>query len=287
MPLDVIITALLPGVPKEILLIIVILTLVVTTLMTYREEIFPVRRAYNKEKKRLELLKLWYEVRSLAGDDPINSPPLHLLAPDQHRASSSPLDSPLQAPLAPVSAKVPFYKNNFNLFLSFGFMILVTLVMNIISQPLITPATPNGILSLQLAGSIPVAEAILASWPEKEKMTAVIVVMVDFIYVAAYSLTFFLFTSWAKDRFQLLSAFMTNLGTVVTWGIFGAAVMDVIDNIALLVLLMGNFSAVWITTNLMSNYIKFLLISIAMLYILCALMFSIWKFTLTTQKQGR
>ncbi len=259
MPPDVILSALISDLPREVLWGIFVLYLGVSLFKTYRDEILPARKVYQNEKKRLELLKLWYEVRALAGNDLVVGPPAHLIEPLPPRVRTSMVD-----PFAWIS---PQRRSRF-LLISFTVTVLFSVAMSVISMPLSTAAAPYGMVSLEFARNALAAEAILQSWSPDLIPRAILVTALDFLFILAYITAFGLACSWVADRLQPYSRFWSNLGLVSRSGIIAAGVLDAVENVALLQVLFGNVSPFWIRISFLSASIKFVLISIALIYMI-------------------
>jgi hypothetical protein len=149
-------------------------------------------------------------------------------------------------------------------------VILITQALNAVSKPMVTQAAPGGMLSFELAGSVPAAEAILRSWSAEARMSAGLSLGLDFIYIIAYTTAFSLICTLAASRLLRYSRTWARMGGGFAWGILAAGVFDVIENIALIRVLFGDVSTFWIKTAWLSASIKFSLIVFAMTYVLFA-----------------
>jgi hypothetical protein len=65
----------------------------------------------------------------------------------------------------------------------------VMVCLNLVSGPLVTPASPQGVISLELAGSSERAAQILASWSENTRLRAAFGLGFDYLFMLAYSTT--------------------------------------------------------------------------------------------------
>jgi len=274
-PITAFLNFILPGFPKEVFGVI---TLLIGALWAIREEILPARRAYNNEKKRLELLKLWYEVRGLVGDEAVEPPPAHLLAPVTQKTGESPAGTPSQILTRLSFTGIPPSRQLRYVLIAVGIMMLSSQVLSSIGAPLITPASPNGIVSFELARSLPAAEAMIQSWSTEARMAAALSLGLDFVYIVIYTTALSLLCILASTRLQRMGRFGASLGSTIVWGLLVAGVLDAIENIALLRLLFGDLSAIWVNTAWLCASGKFSLISLAMIYILLGLVTSMSGF---------
>ena len=65
--------------------------------------------------------------------------------------------------------------------------VLITLILNMIGQPLITTAAPAGIVSFELAGTNAHAQLILDFWDTRAKQFAAFSLGFDYLYMLAYA----------------------------------------------------------------------------------------------------
>jgi len=118
--------------------------------------------------------------------------------------------------------------------LTFGLLVSLTLfiALLLINEPLQTGAAPKGIVSFQMAGTLDHATTILASWDRDAVSAARTSLWLDFIFVAAYTLTLLLLTRHlSRDRpgvwERTVSRWVRNL-------FIAAGVADIAENVLLL-----------------------------------------------------
>ncbi len=123
----------------------------------------------------------------------------------------------------------------------FFILLIITLVllfgMNSINSHLINDQVPNGIVSLELAGSITNAELILASWDKSAQFQAGLSMGLDFLFLIAYSITIALGCLLVIKN---SSIFIQKIGLWLAVSQFLAAGLDVIENLAMIKLLAGS-----------------------------------------------
>jgi hypothetical protein len=111
-------------------------------------------------------------------------------------------------------------------------------VFGILDQPLRTPAAPNGIVSFEIAGSTTQAAAIRDSWSPTARLYAAFGLGLDFLFMPVYATALSLSTLLAATRRK--GRAWLGLGAVLAWGAYLAAGLDVVENSALLhILLQG------------------------------------------------
>jgi len=123
----------------------------------------------------------------------------------------------------------------------FLILLIVTLVllfgMSSIDSHLINDQAVNGIVSLELAGSINNAKLILASWDKSAQFQAGLSIGLDFLFLIAYSITIAMGCLLVAKNFGV---FVQNIGMWLAGTQILAAILDVIENLAMIKLLTGS-----------------------------------------------
>ena len=150
-------------------------------------------------------------------------------------------------------------------------LILITLismfVMNWISAPLNTPAAPNGIISFELAGTREAIHSILASWDTEAQLTASLSLGLDYLFLVIYSTAIGMGCIWASGVFTPRGSFLVTTGVLLAWGQWLAALMDGVENAALIRLILGEIQSPWPQIARICAIIKFSLIALGLLYV--------------------
>ena len=128
------------------------------------------------------------------------------------------------------------------------------------------------ILAFEFAGSHSSAAQIMAEWGAKGRSAAHLSLVIDFGYMLSYGLFFCLaglaIRDGARGRgWRRLAA----AGVVVPFFALAAAAFDASENVALLLTLAGNGGSFAPPFAAACSAIKFTLIGIAILYVLCGL----------------
>jgi hypothetical protein len=144
----------------------------------------------------------------------------------------------------------------------------MTLMFNLLGRPLNTEAAPSGIISFEFAGSLANAQAMLASWGEQGKLVAALGLGLDFLYPLVYATAISLACVWAAERARPSSPQVANVGTWLAWGAWLAALLDYIENVALIQLLLGSTNEFWPMLAFVCAAVKFALVIIGILYVL-------------------
>ncbi len=128
------------------------------------------------------------------------------------------------------------------------------------------------ILAFEFAGSSSHAARIVAEWGAKGRSAAHLSLLLDYGYMLSYGLFFCLAglatRDVARDRGwrRLVAA-----GTIIPYFALAAAAFDAAENVALLFMLAGSGGGFAPPFAAVCSTIKFTLITIAILYVLCGL----------------
>lgn len=145
------------------------------------------------------------------------------------------------------------------LLLALGMTILSTLV----GQPLRTSAAPQGIVSLEFAGTLENAQLIIQSWNDQTQLVAAFSLGIDFLYPVLYALAVALGCLMASPY---LPPPISGWGSWLARGALLAGGLDYIENISLWQLLLGTGDAFWAPLAWGCAAIKFSLVFLGILY---------------------
>jgi hypothetical protein len=150
----------------------------------------------------------------------------------------------------------------------FGVLLAVTMlvmvILNVSGEPLRTAEAPAAIVSYELAGNVETAKAILNSWDAETKIYAGFNLGFDYLWMIFYSTTIALGLVWTADAFNLKGTPAAALN-LLAWGQWLAALLDALENAALLVMLFGQPASPWPQVAYWSAVIKFALVILGFL----------------------
>ena len=159
-------------------------------------------------------------------------------------------------------------------------LIAIIGLMRYFDAPLKNEICQKGIVSFELAKDLAVTKNIINSWDEKAKLSAYSSLILDFLFLMVYATFIGLLIHKIVKRMKE-NSFVSKIGVLLIWGVFLAALFDVIENIALLNLLSGNLNQVWSSAAYYFAVLKFALIFGCIVYILIGwLLILISKFKL-------
>jgi hypothetical protein len=151
----------------------------------------------------------------------------------------------------------------------FGSMVLTVILMaaiHVTNAPLQNPAAPMGMVSLQLAGSLAAAEAILASWGPAARGWAILNLGIDYPYLLAYATTLGLACLLLARQF-VSCRYVALSGVLLSWGVMVAMLLDAVENGLLLRLLLGDLRESWAVLAFWCAVPKYALVLAALAYL--------------------
>ena len=155
---------------------------------------------------------------------------------------------------------------------AFVVLLVLTLVAMAAEQvtgaPLKTDAAPSGIVSFELAGTLPLAQKIIESWGAAGRVYAGLNLGLDFLFIAAYASCISLGCMLVARNLARRSAPVAAIGIVLAWALWLAALLDCIENYALINLLLGSQQAAFAALAQWCAVPKFLIVGLGILYVM-------------------
>jgi hypothetical protein len=126
---------------------------------------------------------------------------------------------------------------------AFAILLPVTLVVMAILQvlggPLKTDAAPAGIISFEFAGTLALAQKMVASWGQTGQVYAGLNLGFDFLFIVTYPAAIGLGCVLVARAFSQRVALVASAGVVLAWAQLVAGVLDCVENYALIQILLG------------------------------------------------
>ena len=144
----------------------------------------------------------------------------------------------------------------------FGPLLIATLLITFAFR-FIGPAAPT-IVDFELAGTVNTATDILNAWTPMDRIRAGFSLGFDFLYMPVYSTTIALACVWAASVRR--SGVWRSIGLALAWGLWLAAMLDAIENLALIGNLFGAPLDPLPTIAAVCATLKFGLILLGLLY---------------------
>lgn len=128
---------------------------------------------------------------------------------------------------------------------------------------LITTTSPRGIVDLELADSSDRLMELMTAW---NKSVAINNILIDFLFIPAYASLIALCCRYLSEKFP--DTRLPHIGMQLAKAIWLAALLDVVENLLMLCSLNGFYSPTSLQLTCWIATIKFLLVGLALLYIL-------------------
>lgn len=146
-------------------------------------------------------------------------------------------------------------------------LLLTIVVAWLMTAPLMTEHAPFGIVSLELARFPEVARRVIDSWTVEQQAQAAAGVRLDFLWLICYSTSLSLACVWAAG-IQRCSDFLVKIGYFLAWLLWLAALLDAVENVALLQMLGGDTAPLWPALSYWAALLKFDIVILGLLYVL-------------------
>ncbi|RUA11041.1 MAG: hypothetical protein DSY82_04110 [Flavobacteriia bacterium] len=149
------------------------------------------------------------------------------------------------------------------------FILLVTgiAVMRYLDSFLTTEMVPNGIVSFELAKESSVSAAMIGSWDIQAKAAAGISLGFDYLFMLFYASFLAMLVLRVNERL-LSGPAGKRWNKLLISAPFIAAFFDMIENVALIRLLLGDLQQTWSLMAFYAATIKFTILFIVIVYIL-------------------
>jgi len=162
--------------------------------------------------------------------------------------------------------------------LFFIFSLLVMLSLQVTGAHLITEVSPSGILSFEFAGELSTAQDMLNSWGQTGRVYAGLNLGLDYLFLLVYACAIGLGCVLAARSYSPGKRFLANLGILIAWSQFGAALLDCVENYALIQVLFGTEMAVWPVVARWCAFPKFSIVGAGLVYVIAgAIVFVVLK----------
>jgi hypothetical protein len=146
--------------------------------------------------------------------------------------------------------------------------IILMFVFSITGAPLTTDVAPYGVVSFELAGSEANARAILKSWNTNAQLRAAFGLGLDYLFMVVYASTIAFGCGIVSNLLRRNGWPLSKWGNLLAWAVILAALLDVVENIALTIIIFGTVTSPWPEIARWCAIIKFSLIFIGIVYVI-------------------
>ncbi len=150
----------------------------------------------------------------------------------------------------------------------FVFTLAIMTGMNIIGHPLVNDTAPQGIVSFELAGSFEAAQRIMAAWGATGLISAGLSLGFDYLFLVVYAICIALGCVLVARALRYRVRIFQPIGALLAWAQFLAALLDAVENYALIRLLLGSAENRWPVLARLCAGPKFMIVAAGLLYII-------------------
>lgn len=138
--------------------------------------------------------------------------------------------------------------------------------MTVLEGALKNAAAPSGIISFQFAGELEHAQQILSTWDGDAKIHAALSLGIDYLFLVAYALLISMACAHLARKLKRRWPMVAAAGFILAWAQFAAAMLDAVENLALIRLLLGGQSEWYPALARVCAGIKFSLVAMGLVY---------------------
>lgn len=154
-------------------------------------------------------------------------------------------------------------------FVSFVVLTLVVMAgLRVLDGPLKTEIAPMGIVSFEFAGELSKAQSMIESWGERGRVHAGLSLGLDYLFLVAYASAIGLGCVLLSQRLLTRIVFAGSVGVWLSWGQWVAALLDAVENYALIKVLLGAEVELWPGLARWCAVPKFVLVGAGLAYII-------------------
>lgn len=154
-------------------------------------------------------------------------------------------------------------------FISLLVLTLAVMVsLQILGGPLKTDVAPSGIVSFEFAGELSLAQSMVESWGRTGQVYAGLNLGLDYLFLVFYASAIGLGCVLVARNLSERVEFLSLIGIILAWGQFGAALLDGIENYALIRVLLETQKELWPVVARWCAVPKFLIVATGLVYII-------------------
>ncbi len=153
----------------------------------------------------------------------------------------------------------------------FVFTLAAIMSLNIIGHPLVNDTTPRGIVSFEFAGTVDAAKRMMDSWGEKGRISAGLSLGFDYLFLIVYAVCIALGCVLVARALQHRVKILFSMGVFLAWAQFIAAILDAVENYALIRVLLGSSQNLWPALARFCAGPKFFIVAAGLLYVIFGL----------------
>jgi hypothetical protein len=145
--------------------------------------------------------------------------------------------------------------------------LIVLISLQVLGGPLQTHEAPLGIVSFELAGTIHRAQTIVESWGASGRVYAGLNLGLDYLFLVVYAGSIGLGCVLLAQGLSTRMRFLSLAGVVLAWAMIAAALLDSVENYALIRVLLGSQQELWPVLARYCAIPKFMIVAAGLLYL--------------------
>lgn len=145
--------------------------------------------------------------------------------------------------------------------------LVLLIALRILDAPLRTAVAPRGIVSFELAKDADASRQILDSWNARAKTQAAFSLGLDYLFLIVYAVFISLACVQVSEALRHRSPLLACLGEILAWAQFLAAILDAVENAALISLLLRSERLWWPAVARGCAIIKFTIVGAGLIYV--------------------
>lgn len=168
-----------------------------------------------------------------------------------------------------------------------GLLVLTLVVLaglRALDAPLRTKLSPSGIVSFELAGELGLAQSMIQTWGQGGQVYAGLSLGLDYLFMVAYAGCIGLACVLVAQSLLGRVEFLPALGALLAWAQLGAALLDAVENYALIQLLLGSQRQLWPALARGCAEPEFLIVVAGLVYIAGGA--AVWRIKVRRQEKG-
>ncbi len=138
-------------------------------------------------------------------------------------------------------------------------------ILGILDKSLINETVPLGIVSFEFAGNLTSAQSMIESWGPEGQLYAALSLGLDYLFIILYASSIALGCSLVSRT--ITGHFISLAGKILALAQSAAAILDSVENYALIKILLGSENKLWPVISFWSAIPKFIIVGTGLAYI--------------------
>ena len=146
--------------------------------------------------------------------------------------------------------------------------IVVMATLQVLDTPLKNEVAASGIVSFEFAGDLSHAQKMVESWGRKGRIAAGVSLGLDYLFLLTYAGSIGMGCVLVARSVSKRARQLSSVGVLLAWALLVAALLDAVENYALIRVLLGSNLAIWPKVAKWSAIPKFTIVAAGLAYIL-------------------